>query len=64
MTGSGMIGSAPSSQQARTSSPWSGSRRRSSPQNPTRAATEPRKWRQVPQLVEERWQTQQRDASG
>ena len=64
VTGSGGAATAPSSQQARTSSPWSGSRRRSRPQNPIRPATEPRNWRQVPQLVDERWQTQQRDASG
>lgn len=55
---------APSSQQARTSSPWSGVRCRSSPQYPSREATEPRKLRHVPQLVDERWQTQQREASG
>ena len=64
MTGSGGSGTAPSSQQTRTSSPASGSRRRSSPQNPSRAATDPRKWRQVPHEVDERWQTQQRDATG
>jgi hypothetical protein len=61
--GRSAVTAAPSSQQARTSSPWIGLRFRSSPQNPSVEATEPRKFRHVPQLVDERWQTQQRDAS-
>jgi hypothetical protein len=52
-----------SSQQARISSPWSGARLRSRPQKPTPAATEPRKFRHVAQLVEDLWQTQQRAVS-
>jgi hypothetical protein len=52
------------SQQARISLPSSGSRRRSSPQKPSCAEIVWRKCRQVAQQVEDRRQTQQRDASG
>jgi hypothetical protein len=64
IAGSGVNGCAASSQHARTSSPSSGRRWRSRAQKPSRAATDRRKWRQVPQLVDDRWQTQHRDASG
>jgi hypothetical protein len=61
--GGGWVAERESSQHARISSPWSGARVRSSPQNPTPAATEPRKFWHVAQLVDDLWQTQQRAVS-
>jgi hypothetical protein len=51
------------SQQGRISSPLSGRRWRSRPQYPSWPATARRKWRQAPQAVLDRWQTQQRAVS-
>jgi hypothetical protein len=51
-------------QQPRCSAPVSGSRFASRPQNPTDAASDRRKCRHVEQVVDDRWQTQHRAASG
>ena len=53
-----------SSQHGRTSSARIGPRRGSAPQMPKGPAIPRRKWAQVAQLVEDREQTQHRDASG
>ena len=62
-TGPGVRAASPASQHDRISPPSSAWRRRSRPQKPRFAATARRKFRQVPQAVEERRQTQHRAVS-